>query len=90
MVCGERPELPADQVSSPRLYQHLSKLWGRSALLALGVSDLRKATASNDKDALKRIRKYLSKERADTGRGDEALVSQLDALIEAVDKELGK
>ena len=83
-------ELPADQVSSPRLYQHLSKLWGRSAVLALGVSEFRKATAGNDKDALKRIRKYLSKERAGTGPGDEALVSQLNVLIEAVDKELGK
>ena len=83
-------ELPADQVSSPRLYQHLSKLWGRSAVLALGVSEFRKATASKDTDALKRIRKYLRSERAGTGPGDEALVSQLNILIEAVDKELGK
>ena len=83
-------EFPADQVSSPRLYQHLSKLWGRSAVLALGVSELRKATASKDKDALKRIRKYLQSERSGSGPGDEALVSQLNVLIEALDKELGK
>jgi hypothetical protein len=83
-------ELPVDQVSSPRLYQHLSKLWGRSAVLALGVSEFRKATASNDKDALRRIGKYLKKERAGTGPGDEALVSQLNVLIESVDKELRK
>jgi hypothetical protein len=83
-------QLPANQVSSPRLYQHLSKLWGRSAVLALGVSDFRKASASKDKDALKRIRKYLQSERAGTGPGDEALLSQLNVLIEAVDKELAK
>jgi hypothetical protein len=83
-------ELPADQVSSPRLYQHLSKLWGRSAVLALGLREFRTATTSNDKDALKRIRNYLSKERGSTGPGDEALVSQLNALIEAADKELGQ
>ena len=83
-------ELPADQMFSPRLYQHLSKLWGRSAVLALGISDFRKATGSNDKEALKRIRKYLGKERGTSGPGDEALVSQLNALLEAVDKELGQ
>ena len=39
---------------------------------------------------LKRIGKYLKAERAGTGPGDEAIVSQLNVLIEAVNKELGK
>lgn len=81
-------DLPADRVASPRLYQHLSKLWGRSAVLALGVSQFASAKAAGDKEALKRVRSYLQAERAGAGPGDEALVPQVGALIEAVDKEL--
>ena len=81
-------DLPADRVASPRLYQHLSKLWGRSAVLALGVSQLGSARTAGDKEALKRVRNYLQAERAGAGPGDEALVSQLGALIAAVDREL--
>jgi hypothetical protein len=83
-------DLPADRVASPRLYQHLSKLWGRSTVLALGVEQFRKAKASGDKEALARIRKYLQAERAGAGPGNEALVSQVNALIEAVDRELAR
>jgi len=82
--------MPADSVASPRLYKHLSKLWGRSTVLALGVSEFGKAKASGDKEALKRIRKYLQAERAGAGPGDEALVTQLNGLIAAVDKELAR
>ena len=83
-------DMPADSLTSPRLYKHLSKLWGRSTVLALGISEFGKARAARDKDALARIRKYLQAERAGAGPGDEALVSQLNALLGAVDKELGK
>jgi hypothetical protein len=80
--------LPADRVLSPRLYQYLSKLWGRSTLLALGASEFGQAKKAKDQEALKRVRRYLQTERAGAGPGDQALVSQLNALIEAVDKEL--
>jgi hypothetical protein len=83
-------DMPADSLASPRLYKRLSKLWGRSTVLALGISEFGKAKAARDKDALARIRKYLQAERAAAGPGDEALVSQLNALVEAVDKELAK
>jgi hypothetical protein len=83
-------DVPADRVGSPRLYQHLSKLWGRSAVLAMGVSEFGKAKAGRDKEALKRIRKYLQTERAGAGPSDELLVAQLNTLIEAVDRELAK
>ena len=83
-------DMPADSLASPRLYKHLSKLWGRSTVLALGVSEFGKAKASRDKNALLRIRKYLQAERAGAGPGDEALVSQLNAVIEAVDRELAR
>ena len=83
-------EVPVDSVASPRLYKYLSKLWGRSTVLALGVSEYRQAVANRDKQAHKRIRKYLQAERAGAGPGDEALVSQLNVLIEAVDQELAK
>lgn len=83
-------DMPADSVTSPLLYTHLSKLWGRSTVLALGVSEFGKARAANDKKALTRIRTYLQAERAGAGPGDEALVSQLNTLITAVDKELAK
>jgi hypothetical protein len=83
-------DVPADRVTSPRLYQHLSKVWGRSTVLAIGVSEFGKAKASRDKEALRRIRKYLQAERASAGPGDEALVSQIAALIDAVDKELAR
>jgi hypothetical protein len=82
--------MPAESVSSPRLYKHLSKLWGRSAVLALGVSELGKAKKNGDKEALQRIRSYLQAERAGAGPGDEALVTELNGLIAAVDKELAK
>ena len=83
-------EMPADSVASPRLYKHLSKLWGRSTVLALGVSEFGKAKANRDKEALKRVRNYLQAERAGAGPGDEALVSQVNAVIEVVDRELAK
>jgi hypothetical protein len=83
-------EVPADRVLSPRLYTYLSKLWGRSTVLALGVSQFRQARASHDKEALKRIRTYLQAERANVGPGDESLVSELNALLAAVDKELAQ
>jgi hypothetical protein len=83
-------DMPADRVASPRLYKHLSKLWGRSTVLALGVSEFGKAKASGDKQTLRRIRAYLQSERAGAGPGDEALVSQLNGLIAAVDQELAK
>jgi hypothetical protein len=83
-------DMPADSVASPRLYKHLSKLWGRSTVLALGVSEFGKAKASGDKQTLRRIRAYLQSERAGAGPGDEALVSQLNGLIAAVDQELAK
>jgi hypothetical protein len=81
-------DLPADRVLSPRLYQYLSKLWGRSTVLALGASEFARAKKAKDQEALERVRNYLQAERAGAGPGDEALVSQLNALIEAVDKEL--
>lgn len=83
-------EVPADSVTSPRLYKYLSKLWGRSTVLALGVNDYRQALSTHDKQAFTRIRKYLHAERSGAGPGDEALVSQLNLLIDAVDKELAK
>jgi hypothetical protein len=83
-------DVPADRVGSPRLYQHLSKLWGRSAVLAMGVSEFGKAKAGRDKEALKRIRKYLQAERAGAGPSDELLVAQLNTLIGAVERELAK
>jgi hypothetical protein len=83
-------DMPADSLASPRLYKYLSKLWGRSTVLALGISEFGKAKAAGDKAAFARIRKYLQAERATAGPGDEALVSQLNALVEAIDKELGK
>lgn len=83
-------DVPADAVASPRLYKSLSKLWGRSAMLALGVKEFRQAVAGHDKTALSRIRGYLQEERAGIGPGDEALLSQLNILITAVDKELAR
>lgn len=83
-------DVPVNSVTSPRLYKHLSKLWGRSTVLALGVSEFAKAKASSDKEALMRIRKYLQAERSGAGPGDETLVSQLSGLIAAVDKELAR
>ncbi len=83
-------DLPADRVTSPRLYQSLSKLWGRTAVLALGLSEFDAARTAGDKAALKRIRTYLQAERAGAGPGDETLLSQLGALIDAVDKELAQ
>jgi hypothetical protein len=83
-------DVPADRVASPRLYQSLSKLWGRSAVLAMGVSEFGKAKAASDKEALKHIRKYLQTERAGAGPSDELLVAQLNTLIEAVDRELAR
>lgn len=83
-------EVPVDSVTSPRLYKYLSKLWGRSTVLALGVNDYRQALSTHDKQAFARIRKYLHAERAGAGPGDEALVSQLNLLIGAVDRELAK
>lgn len=83
--------VPADRVASPRLYQNLSKLWGRSTVIALGVSEFRKAMNARDKEALTRIGKYLRAELANAGGpGDEALISLLNTLIEAVDRELAK
>jgi len=82
--------VPADSLASPRLYKYLSKLWGRSTVLALGINEYHHAVASHDKHALTRIRHYLQAERAGAGPGDEALISQLNVLIGAVDKELGK
>jgi len=83
-------DVPLDSVTSPRLYKHLSKLWGRSTVLALGVREFGKAKASSDREAFTRIRKYLQAERSGAGPGDEALVSQLSALIVAVDRELAR
>lgn len=82
--------LPADSVASPRLYKHLSKLWGRSTVLALGVNQYRVALAASDKEALKRVRAYLQAERSGAGPGDEALVSQLSSLIQTIDRELAR
>lgn len=83
-------DMPADRLTSPRLYKYLSKLWGRSTVLALSVSEFGRAKASGDKEALKRIRKHLQEERAGAGPGDETLVSEVNAVIEAVDRELAK
>jgi len=83
-------DVPADRIVSPHLYQLLSKLWGRSAVLAMGVSEFGKAKAARDKEALQRIRNYLLTERAGAGPSDELLVTQLNTLIEAVDRELAK
>lgn len=80
--------LPADRILSPRLYKYLSKLWGRSTVLAMGACEFGKARQDNDQEELKRVREYLQAERADAGPGNEALLSQLNVLIEAVDKEL--
>ena len=58
-------DIPADRLASPRLYQHLSKLWGRSTVLALALSEFDRAKGKGDrpgdKDALKRIAKYLQR-----------------------------
>jgi hypothetical protein len=83
-------DVPADRVASPRLYQVLSKLWGRSAVLAMGVSEFGKAKVAHDKVAMKRIRGYLQAERGGAGPGDELLVAQLNTLIEGVDQELAR
>lgn len=83
-------DVPADRVASPRLYQHLSKLWGRSAVLALAAGEFAKARAGRDKEALQRIRKYLQAERSGAGPSDELLVAQLNTLIEALDREIAK
>jgi hypothetical protein len=82
--------VPPDRVASPRLYKYLSKAWGRSTVLAIGVSEYRQALAAHDKATLKRISQYLRSERKDAGPGDELLVSELNILIGAVDKELAK
>ena len=87
-------DIPADRLASPRLYQHLSKLWGRSTVLALALSEFDRAKGKGDrpgdKDALKRIAKYLQAERANAGPGDEALASEVKSLLDAVGKELAK
>jgi len=84
--------VPADSVNSPRLYRHLSELWGRSAVLALGVNELRTALRDSDpgrrKESLKRIRGYLQAERSNAGPGNDALVSQLQGVIAIIDREL--
>ena len=84
--------VPADSVDSPLLYRHLSELWGRSAVLALGVNELQSALRDPDpgrrREALKRIRGYLQAERSNAGPGNDALVSQLQGVIEVIDREL--
>lgn len=82
--------LPAGQLASPRLWEHLSKLWGRSTVLALGMREFRDAQASNNRDKLRQIRTYLQAERASAGPGNEQLLVQLNALLALVDKELVK
>lgn len=84
--------VPADRVDSPRLYRHLSELWGRSAVLALGVKELSAALQDRDpasrRESLKRIRGYLQAERSNAGPGNDALVSQLQSVIAVIDGEL--
>lgn len=81
-------EVPASHLASPRLYHHLSKLWGRSTVLALGLREFAEVQARNDRESLTRIRGYVQAERANAGPGNEVLVSQLNAFLELVDREL--
>jgi hypothetical protein len=87
-------DIPADRLASPRLYQHLSKLWGRSTVLALGLSEFDRARAKGhqqaDREALRRIARYLQAERGNAGPGDEALVSEVKSLLDAIEKELAR
>jgi len=82
--------MPADRVASPLLYRHLSKLWGRSTVLALALADFAQAKERADKPALQRIRDTLQAERADAGPGNELLLAQLEDLIVRVDAELAR
>ena len=82
--------VPPDRVASPRLSEHLKQSWGRYTVLAIGLSEYRQAVTDHDKESLKRIRQYLRSERKDAGRRDKVLVSELNILIGAVEKELAK
>ena len=86
--------VPANSVNSPRLYRHLSDLWGCSAVLALGVKELRTALSDPNPgsrmESLKRIRGYLQTERSNAGPGNDELVSQLGAVIEIIDRDLSR
>jgi hypothetical protein len=82
--------LPPEQLGSPRLWERLSKLWGRSTVVALGMREFREAQASGDRERLQKIRAYLVGERASAGPGNEQFLVQLNALIALVDKELAR
>lgn len=80
--------LPADQLASPRLQERLSKLWGRTTVLALGMNEFRDARAAGDQARLRRVREYLRAERAGAGPGNDQFVTQLNRLIALLDREI--
>ena len=82
--------LPPQQLASPRLWERLSKLWGRSTVLALGIREFREARGAGDRDRLRHVRAYLVAERASAGPGNEQFLVQLNALIALIDQELAR
>jgi hypothetical protein len=80
--------LPADQLASPRLQERLSKLWGRTTVLALGIHEFRDAKAGGDQTRLRRVRDYLRAERAGAGPGNDQFLAQLNRLIALLDQEI--
>ena len=83
--------IAADQLGSPELHKHLSRLWGRVTLLAMAVRDLNAApppSSPERSNALKRVRGYLITERASAGPGSSQFLPEINVLIAQIDKEL--
>lgn len=86
---------PSELIASPRLWEELSKIWGRSTVLALAMrefNEFKQVEINRDRDLkkLKELRSYLQAERANAGPGNEQLLIQLNAFLHIIDEELAK
>jgi len=84
-------QIPADKLGRTELHKQLSRLWGRVTVLAMAVRDYNAAPAGPPparKEALKRIRDYLTDERAGAGPGNTQFLAEINTLIAQIDQEV--
>jgi hypothetical protein len=82
--------IPTEGLSATELGRRLDALWGRGTLLALAAAEARDALAAHDRSRLEKARSWLVAERAQTGRGNEALVQSITELLRHIDEELAR
>lgn len=83
--------VPAASIGRAALDQRMSKEWGRAAVIALAVRDLKNAqglSAAQKRDALRKTERFLVAELSDVGVNDQLSARKLQQLLEQVRREL--